>query len=305
MKNPDKLLPSDLNELAPGHFDPEYVDAFVKANTNNVLTETIKAGTHFDEITKLVSTIQLSPEENRMLEKMLIHLLDFKSTTTMKHSINTSSYALSLGLRLNLNSEDLTTLYNSAFLHDIGKMATPQRILEFPGKLSPEDMGIMRHHVNHSKRILSGFVDDEILETVYRHHEKLNGQGYPCNVEGKDLTLIQRILTVADITSALHDSRSYKGEFNKEKILSIIKDMTDKGELDPQITKFVIEDFDQLLKEQQVFQGMLSIDFSKVVINYNNYIYEDVDMWVENLLNATTPYEEIEDIEELEDLEEL
>ena len=75
--------------------------------------------------------------------------------------------------------------------------------------------------------------------------------------------------------------------------------MTDKGELDPKITKFVIEDFDQLLKEQQVFQGMLSIDFSKVVINYNNYLYEDVDLWVENLLNATTPYEEIEDIEDL------
>ena len=120
MKNPDKLLPSDLNELAPGHFDPEYVAAFSEANKNNVLTDTIKTGTNFDEITKLVSNIQLSPEENRMLEKMLIHLLDFKSTTTMKHSINTSSYALSLGLRLNLNSEVLTTLYNSAFPHDIG-----------------------------------------------------------------------------------------------------------------------------------------------------------------------------------------
>lgn len=305
MKNPDKQLPEDLNVLAPGHFDPEYVKAFAQANKNNQLTETIKAGTHFDEITQLISTIQLSPEENRMLEKMLIHLLDFKSTSTMKHSINASSYALSLGLRMNLNSQELTTLYNSAFLHDIGKMATPQRILEFPGKLTPEDMGIMRHHVNHSKRILSGFVDDEILETVYRHHEKLNGQGYPRKVEGKDLTLIQRILTVADITSALHDSRSYKGEFSKDKVLSIIKDMTDKGELDPKITKFVIEDFDELVKEQQIFQGMLAVDFSKVIINYNNYIYEDVDMWVENLLNSTTPYNEVDDIEELEDLEEL
>ena len=304
-KNPDKQLPADLNEIAPGYFDPEYVTAFSEANKGNLLTDAIKAGTHFDEINQLVSTINLSPEDNKMLEKMLIHLLDFKSTTTMKHSINTSSYALSLGLRLNLNSEELTILYNSAFLHDIGKMATPQRILEFPGKLSPEDMGIMRHHVNHSKRILSGFVSDEILETVYRHHEKLNGKGYPCKVEGKDLTLIQRILTVADITSALHDSRSYKGEFSKDKILSIIKEMTDNGELDPTITKFVIEDFDQLVKEQQIFQSILAVDFSKVIVNYNNYIYEDVDLWVDNLMDASTNYDEIEDIEELEELEEL
>ena len=304
-KNPDKPLPADINEIAPGYFDPEYVAAFSEANKGNLLTDAIKAGTHFDEINQLVSTINLSPEDNKMLEKMLIHLLDFKSTTTMKHSINTSSYALSLGLRLNLNSEELTILYNSAFLHDIGKMATPQRILEFPGKLSPEDMGIMRHHVNHSKRILSGFVSDEILETVYRHHEKLNGQGYPRRVEGKDLTLIQRILTVADITSALNDSRSYKGEFSKDKTISIIKDMTEKGELDPQITKFVIDDFDELVKEQMVFQEMLAVDFSKVIVNYNNYIYEDVDLWVDNLMDATTPYDDIEDIEEIEDLEEL
>ena len=306
VKHPNGSLPSDLNLLAPGHFDPEYVKAFNEANKDNVLINTIRAGAHVDEVTKVVSSIQLPDEANLMLEKMLIHLLDFKSTTTMKHSINTSSYALSLGLRMNLNSKDLTTLYNAAFLHDFGKMATPQRILEFPGKLSPEDMGIMRHHVNHSKRILNGYVDDEILETVYRHHEKLNGEGYPCHVEGKDLTLIQRILTVADITSALNDSRSYKGEFSKEKTISIIQSMTDKGELDPSITKFVIEDFEELVKEQQVFQGMLAIDFSTVVVNYNNYIYEDVDLWVETLLNASTPYNDnIEDIDDIEDLEEL
>ena len=87
--------------------------------------------------------------------------------------------------------------------------------------------------------------------------------------------------------------------------------MTDRGELDARITKFVIEDFDELVKEQQVFRDMLAIDFSTVILHYNNYIYEDIDMWVEMLLNATTPYtendgiEDIEDIEELEDLEEL
>ena len=229
----------------------------------------------------------------------------------MNHSINTSSYALSIGLRLNLNDDDMSTLYTSAFLHDIGKIATPQKILEFPGKLSPEDMGIMRHHVNHSKRILSGFVSDEILETVYSHHEKLNGKGYPRHIEGKDLSLLQRILTVADITSALNDSRSYKGEFSKEKTISIIISMTENGELDPSITKFVIEDFETLLQEQQVFHNMLQVDFSKVIMNYNGYIFDDADTWVDLLLKSALPYKtkeefaELEELDDLEDLEEL
>ena len=312
-KHKDEELPKDINEIAPGYFDPQYVQAFYRANKNNCLMEAIKANTHQDELTQYLSTISYPTEEKRFLEKMIVHLLDFKSTSTMKHSINTSCVALSLGLRLQLNDDDMTTLFTSAFLHDIGKIATPQQILENPGKLSPEEMGIMRHHVNHSKRILTGHVSDEILETVYRHHEKLNGKGYPRKVEGKDLTLLQRILTVADITSALNDSRSYKGEFSKDKTISIIQKMTDKGEIDGTITRFIIEDFDTILQEQQIFQNMLQVDFSNVISNYNDYIYEDIDLWVENLLETAMPYnqqqndglEELDDLEDLDELEEL
>lgn len=301
-------LPEDLNDIAPGFFVPEYIEAFHLANKDNTLIDNIKSNKHSEELSQYLSTVTFPQEDKRFLEKMIVHLLDFKSTSTMKHSINTSSYALSLGLRLNLNDDELSTLYTSAFLHDIGKIATPQRILEFPGKLSPEDMGIMRHHVKHSKRILNGFVDKEIVETVYRHHEKLNGKGYPCHVKGEDLTLLQRILTVADITSALNDSRSYKGEFSKEKTISIITNMTNKGEIDPEITKFVIEDFDTLLQEQQIFQNMLQVDFSKVIMKYNDYIFDDIDSWVDYLLNTAQPYypdSECADLEELDDLENL
>ena len=303
MKNKESPLPEDLNNLEPGYFDPEYVKVFSQANKNNILTDTIKNNTHVEELSNVISKIQFSEEENKSFDKIIVHLLDFKSTSTMKHSINTSCYAVSLGLRMNLNDKELTTLFNSAFLHDIGKIATPQSILEFPGKLSPEDMGIMRHHVNHSKRILNGHVSDEILETVYRHHEKLNGKGYPKHLKGNDLTTIQKILTVADITSALNDSRSYKGEFSKEKTISIIQNMTKNGELDSEITQYVVNDYDQLIEEQHTLQNMLSVDFSKVITNYNDYILNDAGILADSIINNSDS--DIDDIEDLEELEEL
>ena len=299
-KNKGAPLPEDLNELAPGYFNPEYVEAFETANKDNVLIKAIEANIHQDALSNYISGITCPTDEKKYLEKMLVHLLDFKSTSTMKHAINASCIALSLGLRMQFDDEAMTTLFTSAFLHDIGKIATPQRILEFPGKLTPEDMGIMRHHVNHSKRILSGHVNEEILQTVYRHHEKLNGKGYPRQVEGKDLNLIQRTLTVADITSALNDSRSYKGEFSKEQTIAIITDMTNNGEIDPQITKFIIEDYDTILQEQQIFQTMLQIDFSKVIASYNNYILNNAVM-VEEISSDDNS----DGLEELDDLEEL
>ena len=297
----DEYLPDDIDELAPGFFDPEYVSAFKIANQDNELIEAIKDDKFVDELSSYITTITFEQEESAMLEKLLIYFLDFKSTYTVTHAINTSCYALSLGTRMKLNSDELSELFCSAILHDIGKIAIPQRILEFPGKLTPEDMGIMRHHVNHSRRILSGHAPEQIIENVYRHHEKLNGKGYPMHITGDKLTLIQRILTVADITSALNDSRSYKSEFSTEKTKAIISKMTEDGELDASISKFVLEDFDAIVSEQQYLYKNLRVDFSQVLARHSDYLFNDTGIMADYLLDEADD-EGIEDLDELEEL---
>lgn len=291
-KHPDELLPEDLNEIAPGYFNPVVVDIFNKVNQADIILEQIITGSYRAQLSQFMFQVHYSEEDTKQFEKLLIYFLDFKSTQTMKHAVNTACYALSIGHRLGLSKSELSKLYTSAALHDIGKIATPQRILEFPGKLSPEDMGIMRHHVNHSRRILTGFVPFDILENVYRHHEKLNGKGYPKHIPGDQITLLQRILTVADITSALNDSRSYKEEFSKEEVISIMSSMTNEGELDPAISKFIIEDYDNVMLELKDVQSILKVDFSNVITNYNNYVLND---------NHPEP-EELDELDELEEL---
>ena len=301
--NGDTEIPENIDDIAPGYFDPEYVRAFKIANKDNVLVEAIKDDKFIDEFKVYIKGFRFPKKESEMLEKLLIYFLDFKSTYTVSHAINTSCYALSLGKRMGLNPSELSELFCSAVLHDIGKIATPQHILEFPGKLTPEDMGIMRHHVNHSKRILNGNCPEQIVENVYRHHEKLNGKGYPRHIEGKDLTLIQRILTVADITSALNGSRSYKEEFSTEKTKSILTKMTEDGELDPAISKYVLEDFDELVVEQQYLYKILCVDFSQVLARYSDYLFNDASILADSAISDNT--EDAENLDELADLEEL
>ena len=301
----DEYLPYDLNELAPGFFDSDYVEAFKRVNKDNALVHAIKDDKFTVEFSEYLNTITFERKDSEMLEKLLIYFLDFKSTYTVSHAINTSCYALSLGQRMGLNPSELSELFCSAVLHDIGKIATPQRILEFPGKLKPEDMGIMRHHVNHSKRILSGNCPEQIVENVYRHHEKLNGKGYPCHIEGKDLTLLQRILTVADITSALHDSRSYKEEYSTDKTKAIITKMTEDGELDPDISKFILNDFDEISEEQQYLYNILRVDFNLVLARHSDYLFNDSSVMADTLLSDAANNEDEEDIEELDEPEDL
>lgn len=301
----DEYLPENINEIAPGYFDTEYVRAFNIANRDNVLVEAVKDDNFVDELSDYLNTITFEKKDSEMLEKLLIYFLDFKSTYTVSHAINTSCYALSLGKRMKLNPEELSELYCSAILHDIGKIATPQRILEFPGKLSPEDMDIMKHHVNHSKRILSGHAPEQIIENVYRHHEKLNGTGYPQHLTGDKLNLIQRILTVADITSALNDSRSYKAEFSTDKTKSIITKMTEAGELDPAISKFVLEDFDTIVSEQQYLYKVLCVDFSHVLARHSDYIFDNTEFMADSLIDEAAQDKDSDDLDNMAELDEL
>ena len=307
-RNDDKDFPTDINELAPGYFDPEFSAAFNELNKNGALVKQIKERDFFYELEHFLYRIRLSPNDTHQVLKLLVYFLDFKSTVTLTHSINTSCYALSLGKRFNLKDEDLNTLFMAAIVHDIGKIATPTRILEFPGKLSPEDMGIMRYHVNHTKRILGSIVSSEIFEAASRHHEKLNGNGYPAKLSADDLNTVQRILTIADITSALTDNRSYKGEFSKEHTLGIINKMTEEGELDSSIVEVLNQNFDNIREEQKTLRKFLTVDFSNVLKEYNDYLFNDAAILIEELddISAVTEQaEELEEVEELCEIEEL
>lgn len=289
-KHPDEPLPQDLSTLAPpGFIDNQCIDIFNDLNKDNAIFHAFKTNQAVEELSSFLSNIKYPIERTVQLQKLLVYFLDFKSTYTVSHAINTSCYAISLGLRCKLSNKELSELFSSAVLHDIGKIAIPKRILEFPGKLSPEDMGIMRLHVNHTKRILLECTPNKIITDAYRHHEKLNGKGYPNNLKADELSQVQRILTVADITSALNDSRSYKSEFSTDKIFRIIKEMTDAGELDGEITKFVLNEFDDISQEQQALLDILRVDFSNIFAKYNSYIMNDVE-------------DLSDDIEDLEDL---
>lgn len=280
-RNPDSPLPEDLNSLEPGQFNPLVVQSFQQINHNNSIINQIKTKTHLNFLYNYVSKITLSDKDKNCYLKLVTYLLDFKSTSTMTHSINTSCYALALGMRFNLSQDDISQLFISSMLHDIGKICTPQKILEAPGKLSPEEMGIMRYHVNHSKKILTDLVPENILEDVYRHHEKLNGNGYPNHLTEAELSLIQRIITIADITSALSDSRSYKGEFSVEETFTIMQKMTDNGELDKNIISVLFNQYDSIMEDLRFFQKTLQADFSQIFMRYNDFVFNDIEPLVD------------------------
>lgn len=137
-------------------------------------------------------------------------------------------------------------------LHDIGKLSIPIHILEKKGKLTHEEFEIIKCHTIVGYNILSNMGIDDIRDIATLHHEKLNGTGYPFGLKGDQISKEARIVAIADLLSALIGKRSYKDEFSKDEVISILSNMSSNYEIDKDICNLVIENYDHIEKRVKV-----------------------------------------------------
>ena len=247
LKNQECLLEQDHDYLAL-RFGEEAISIYAKANEQFKVEENIRNGAYLWEIDTMLKYADF--DRNILIEfiKMVAYSIDFRSETTVSHVITTVTIAMELGRMLQLDDLELKKIELGAYLHDIGKIATPLEILEKPGSLTNEEMKIMRGHIEITGEILRGRVHDEIYQIAYRHHEKMDGWGYPLKLSGKDLTLNDKIVAVSDMMSALTGKRSYKESFSKEVVVGILERQRDGGKLDRQVIDTAIGNYDEIME---------------------------------------------------------
>ncbi|MEG1074900.1 MAG: HD domain-containing protein [Ruthenibacterium sp.] len=231
-----------------GRFAPDLVALFLKVNKTRHFAQLIAGDAPYQFAYHYAAKLSVTPQEAVQYLQMLVYSVDFRSEHTVTHTINTTAISLELAKRCHLSEYTQKTIELGALLHDLGKVAIPLSILEYPGRLSPDDMKIMRTHVVYTEQLLKGRVDDEIMQIAIRHHEKLDGTGYAYGLFGDVLSVPQRIVAVADIVSALGSRRSYKEPFPKEKTLELVGELAKAGKLDAQICALVAHDFDAIMR---------------------------------------------------------
>jgi putative nucleotidyltransferase with HDIG domain len=137
--------------------------------------------------------------------------LDLRDEETQGHSRRVTAYTVALAQAMNIPPDDLRIIARGAFLHDIGKIATPDAILHKPGRLTSEEMTIMREHCRSGYEMVRKipFLRDA-SEIVYSHQERFDGNGYPRGLTGQDIPLGARIFAVADTLDAMTSDRPYR-----------------------------------------------------------------------------------------------
>ena len=167
--------------------------------------------------------------------------LDLKDRETEGHSKRVTAFTIAIARAMGLPREQINTIARGAFLHDIGKIAIPDKILNKPGKLDPDEMTIMKEHAYHGYQIVKKIPFlSEAAEIVYSHQERFDGSGYPRNLKGAEIPLGARIFSVADTLDAITSDRIYRRKQTLEAAREEIHRWAGR-QFDPEVVKTFLE----------------------------------------------------------------
>ncbi len=181
--------------------------------------------------------------------------IDAKDQTTHGHVRRTQVYASEMGKLFSLGGQELKALFAGALLHDIGKLAVPEYILNKPGKLTEAEFAKMKIHPTVGGDILRRVNFPYPVEDIVRyHHEKWDGSGYPKGLKGEAIPLVARIISVVDFYDATRCDRPYRKGMKREDSLALLRTMSGTA-LDPRVVNIFIEhveEFDRLIDAEDI-----------------------------------------------------
>lgn len=206
------------------------------------------------DITTSINYASEIEETQRSLLYRVGELGESRSKETGQHVKRVAECSKLLAQLYGMDDKDVDILYRASPMHDIGKIAIPDKILKKPAKLDADEWEIMMTHSQLGADVFKN--SDKALFKVastiaLTHHEKWNGSGYPQGISGEDIPIVGRIVAIADVFDALSSKRVYKGAWNDEKIKNYFQEHSGT-QFDPHLTSLFLDNYDSFLKIRNI-----------------------------------------------------
>lgn len=170
--------------------------------------------------------------------------IDGKDPYTRGHSERVAEFSSAMAIELGLSEEEVEKIRISGLMHDVGKLAIEDKILRKPAALTDEEFEIMREHPERGTRIMSEIPHmREFIPGMRFHHEMMNGKGYPLGLEGNQIPLMARIVSVADTFDAMTTNRPYQKQMPIDLVFEKIRDMAGIR-YDPEVVEALVRAYD-------------------------------------------------------------
>ncbi|WP_024873001.1 HD-GYP domain-containing protein [Tolumonas lignilytica] len=248
-----------IQTLSGAVFKPDLVDVFLRASANDAFWLRIDGCSMETVLHRTLAHELPIPVDIDMLESLaqtFSHVIDFRSRFTATHSAGVASVAYALARLKHFPDEKCRQLRVAGYLHDIGKIAVPSEILNKPEKLTPQEFNRMKAHAFYTHEILSELgVLGDICDWASNHHERADGTGYSFGLDRRALSEESRIMTYADVLTALREDRPYRKPMPLHEAIRSIEIMLQPQKDDPiyQLLNQHLADIDnvRMLAQQQ------------------------------------------------------
>lgn len=224
----------DLVQLAAG--PPEFEKSKEVATTLGALQEIFSGACLGISINPATLAAASQPVVSHVQTKGLGSWIDTvrkHHSVTYQHSLLVTGVAVAFGLYLGFSEADRERLSLAGMLHDIGKAKIPLAILEKPTALNEEETKIMQRHPEYgAEAVAASNIDKRMVDMILHHHEYLDGSGYPHRLAKHEISDFVRMMTIADIFSALIERRSHRPAMMSQTAYKMIVDMGDKLDKD-------------------------------------------------------------------------
>lgn len=213
------------------------------------------------EAQRLTVRLESEREHAQQSVRALVEAVYAKDPYTRGHMDRVGRLAARIGVEMGLPADEVEILRRAGTLHDIGKIGTPDAVLNKPGKLDATEWEVIRMHPDVGADILQPIrALAPVCTPVRCHHERFDGSGYPHKLGGTDIPHLARILCVADVCDALHSDRAYRAGLPEATVREIIR--SGDGRLyDPEIVAV----FEDLCEARQVFEPLVSAESDRRV----------------------------------------
>lgn len=207
----------------------------------------------YDELQRRLDEVQALQREIEETQREVVFTMgaigESRSKETGNHVKRVAEYSRVLAHYYGLDEEEVEKIKQASPMHDIGKVAIPDAVLNKPGRFDEEERRIMDTHAELGYSMLA-HSERPLLKcaaiVAYEHHEKWNGTGYPRQLKGEDIHIYGRITALADVFDALGSDRCYKKAWDDEKIFALFKE--ERGEhFDPKLIDIFFDHLDEFL----------------------------------------------------------
>ena len=230
------------------------------ARTKNLLKLSDANRKLTDQAAWLAEGVRLATAEVRARERETVMCLakaaEYRDADTGMHILRMSHFSWLIARELKLPLQDQELLLDAAAMHDIGKVAIPDRILLKPGKLNADELAVMREHAVLGYELLKESTSPLLragAAIALGHHEKYDGSGYPQGLKGEDIPIFSRIVAVADVFDALSSSRPYKRAWSVDEAAEFLR--AGRGaHFDPHCVDAFLGAWPEVLEIRQRFQ---------------------------------------------------